>query len=596
MSRTNFWRAVRPILLIAEREVMRLRGRFGKSSPLQIVFLLIAAAGVVFMAFRSPPVIGENMYRVGVAPDGPVIEDRRFQVVTLDAASGAELLERGLLDAYVSAQTVQTRSGERGKYAADALRRVLEQTELARVRDTFPLAQGFPLRVELNYLDPPGASTTNSNALVQLVPTAAPRKATTTAAPAATRQPTVTSDAAVEKQLDRAQQDAITQINLQATADREIIVPSLLTPPVPFVQVILAFLYILPVTFVSVFFTGSFMDEKTNRRLVILFSAPITPLQIILGKMLPYVTFALAATTIIALVTGAPLGWVLAIFVPLILFVFAVYLMVPLLYRTFKDTTFISMLATFLLIGYLLFPAMFSGVNALAYMSPLTLAVKMYRGEAFGLREYLFATLPMMLIFALSLYVATRCLNEEFLMGYRSLWRKIAEALYLALDLRYPALSIFLLSLALVPVIYLFQLVALAVSLNLPLPIALVTTLFAAAFVQEAAKSIGIRMLIEQRRVTRFRRVLLLAGLSALGFVAAQSLLLAISLGMLTPSALTRVLFGAVFSIGSLVVNFVTTALVCGLYFRFKVRYRVALLAGTLLQLLFNLWLAGGLL
>ncbi len=35
------------------------------------------------------------------------------------------------------------------------------------------------------------------------------------------------------------------------------------------------------------------MDEKMNRRLTILLSAPITPFQIILGKMLPYVIFAL---------------------------------------------------------------------------------------------------------------------------------------------------------------------------------------------------------------------------------------------------------------------------------------------------------------
>ncbi|MBI4670374.1 MAG: ABC transporter permease, partial [Chloroflexi bacterium] len=499
-----------------------------------------------------------------------------------------DLLQHGVLDAFVDQNSVRTRGDKRSLYAADALRRVLESAELERVRETYPLTQGFPLRVELNYLDPPNAPNTNALTLAQLLPTATPRDAQS--APTAD----AASDSAVQTQLRQAEQSALSQINLQTTADKEIIVPSLLNPPAPFVQVILAFLYVLPVTFVSVFFTSSFMDEKTNRRLTILLSAPVTPLQIILGKMLPYVTFSLCATVLSAVVTGAPVLLALAIFVPVIFFIFAIYLMVPLLYRTFQDTTFISMLATCLLIGYLIFPALFSGINDLAYMSPLTLAVKTYRGEALGLREYLFAALPMMSVFGLALYIGTRTLNEEFLTGYRPLLHKIAEALYLVLEPRHLALSIFILSLALVPVVFLFQLVSFAVSLNLPLPIALVTTLFVAALVAQAAQSIGIRMLIAHRHLTRVREVLALAFLAALGFVVGQSLLLLLSIQLLTQASLARVVFGSAFSPAPLAANFLGTSVVCVLNLRFGVRYRIALLAGALLNLALHLATAGG--
>ena len=108
------------------------------------------------------------------------------------------------------------------------------------------------------------------------------------------------------------------------------------------------------------------MDEKVNRRLTILLSAPVTPFQIILGKMLPYAIFALSTTVLIAKLTNANVPLALAIFAPTTLFIFAIYLLVPLFYRTFQDTTFIAMLVTTLTTAYLVFPAMFTNVNDLA--------------------------------------------------------------------------------------------------------------------------------------------------------------------------------------------------------------------------------------
>ena len=207
----------------------------------------------------------------------------------------------------------------------------------------------------------------------------------------------------------------------------EVIIPSLTPPPAPFTQVLVALLYIMPITFISIFFTSSFMDEKINRRLTILLSAPVTPFQIILGKMLPYAIFALVTTALIAVLTKGNVLLALAIFAPTTLFIFAIYLMVPLFYRTFKDTTFIAMLVTTLTTAYLVFPAMFTNVNDLAYISPLTLAVKMYRNEPFGWREYLFPSLPMAAIFGFAMFAGTRMLNEEFLMGYKPITRKISR-------------------------------------------------------------------------------------------------------------------------------------------------------------------------
>jgi ABC-type Na+ efflux pump permease subunit len=590
---------MRTILTIAKRELTRLRSRFrGGSRPL--VLLVLAGAFVLaFLVFRQMPVVGESMYRVGVSPDGPRVQDSRFNTVTLDRSSGYALLNKKVLDVYIDGARVVTRNDQKSQYAAGALKRYLEKRELARINAEYDLARAFPLRVEINTL-----TATAESALPIQGPTLADLigpwpPPPVTPQPGSPGQPPLPSesDTAVREQIKEAESGSgLPQIKIESASNKRIIIPSLTNPPIPFAQVLLAFVYILPVSFVSVFFTSSFMDEKTNRRLTILMSAPVTPFQIIAGKMLPYVVFSFAAVAVVALATQANVGLALAIFCPAILFIFAIYLMVPLLYRTFKDTTFISMLATAVTTSYLIFPAMFSGINDLAYISPLTLAVKMYRGEPFGWREYLFATTPMYLLFALSMYVGTRVLNEEFLMGYRPLYRKVADAIYLSMNRSHPYLSIMALSLLLIPMVYMIQLVTLALSLNLPIPLALAGTLVVAAVVEEIAKSVGIAVLLEHQIARSVKQVIALSLLSALGFLIGEKALLYVSLSVVSQSALSAALFGSGLLLGPLVAHFVFTTIVCLLTSHAGVRYRYAVLAGAIAHSLYNLLLVGGML
>ena len=586
------------ILTIAKREVKRVRSRFsGGASPLTVLVLLGALALSAF-AFRQMSVVGDGMYRVGVSPDGPRISDSRFSALVLDRASGNALLNQHALDVYIDGTRVVARSDTKSRYAVGALKRYLERRELERINATYDIARAFPLRVEVNYITATVASALPSQGasladLMQSPPTSIPTEplAPTTASPSS--QPSATDAAVLEQLRTMEERGALPEIKFNSTSDKEIIIPSLMTPPAPFAQVIVAFLYILPVSFISIFFTSSFMDEKINRRLTILMSAPVTPFQIIVGKMLPYALFSLAAVAAIALLTGASVPLALAIFAPAALFIFAIYLMVPLLYRTFKDVTFIAMLATTLTTAYLIFPAMFSGISDLAFMSPLTLAVKMYRGESFGLQEYLFPSAPMVLIFLLSMYVGTRMLNEEFLMAYRPLSRKIADAIYLVMDRAHPYASVALLSLLVIPIVYMIQLVILAISTNLPIRYMLVAALIASAIVEEVAKSAGIAVLLEHRIVRSARQVLFPSFLSALGFLIGEKALLLISVSVVSESSLSGVLFNSGFLLAPLAAHFVFTSIVCLLTQR--TRYSFAILAGTFVHAAYNVMLIGGL-
>lgn len=529
------------ILVIAWREMTRVRKRFGGGASPIAVILLVAGLGLSVFALRSSVALGTGLYRVAVSGAVPPLQDSRFSVINTDAAQGKALLEQHAVDVWIDGAQVQAREDDRSLFAMRALKQDLEVQELERIGGSYTAGAAFPLQVGINYF---GA-----------VPSAG------------------------------------------QTRPEEVIIPSLTPPPAPFTQVLVSMLYIIPITFISIFFTSSFMDEKVNRRLSILLSAPITPFQIIMGKMLPYASFALVTTALIAWLTHTNVALALAIFAPTILFIFAIYLMVPLLYRTFKDTTFIAMLVTTLTTSYLIFPAMFTNTNDLAYISPLTLAVKMYRNEAFGWREYLFPSLPMAAIFGLAMFAGTRMLNEEYLMGYRPITRKITDAIYLMMAHISPYISVPLWSLLVIPGVYMTQVVFLAFATNLPLRILLVAVLAAAALVEEVVKSIGIVVLVEHGVVKSKRQLLMLAFLSALGFLIGEKLILLVSLGVVQQAPVSGALFGAgIFLLIPLAVHFACTTAVIFLKSKARLPYPLALAVGTLLHFAYN-WIVtrGGL-
>ena len=527
---------MRQILTIAWRETSRLRQRFsGGVSPFAFL-LLLAGLALLSMALRDTVTLGYGLYRVGVTKDAAEIRDGRFAVMPVDATNAAQLLEQRAVDAVVDGGQVLTRDDNKSQYALGALRRYLSRQQVVELAATQEITRAFPLRVQVNYIDAPNP------------------------------------------------------------APQEPFIPSLTNPPTPFAQVIVAFLYVMPLSFISIFFTSSFMEEKIKRRLTLLLSAPVTPFEIVMGKMLPYLIFATTATIVIALLTGAPVALALAIYVPMSLFIFAVYLMVPLFYRTFQDTTFIAMFVTTMTAVYLVFPAMFTDISELAYMSPLTLAVKMYRGEAFGLQEYLFPSLPMVLVFGVTLYVASRLLHEEFLMTYYSLPRKMADALYWIMDLRRPALSVFLMSFGSIPMVYLAQLVILAIATNLPARLMLGLALVASAALEELIKTMGIAVLIERGRVTSLRRVTWLAFLSALGFLVGEKLLTLVSVSVVSQAFISTAIFSGGFLLVPLAAHFIFTAVVVLLYARFRMRYVFALAVGIVLHTIYNALILGGLL
>ena len=525
------------ILIIAWRELSRLRKRFGRTASPFAVLALLVVMGLSAFAIRNTILLGSGLYQIGVTGDVPPIHDSRFMVLQVSVEQGKTLLNQHSIDVLIDGTQVFSRADNKSQYAIRALKQYMEEEELTRIENIYSESEAFPLRVGINYLS-----------------------------------------------------------GSQAAGQEETIIPSLTPPPLPFAQVLVAMIYVLPITFISIFFTSSFMDEKINRRLTVLLSAPVTPFQIILGKMLPYTIFSLSSIVLIALLTGGNVLLTMAIFLPTTLFLFAIYLMVPLFYRTFKDTTFIAMLVTTLTTAYLVAPAMFTDVNDISYISPLTLAVKMYRNEPFGWREYLFPSLPMAAIFGFAMFAGTRLLNEEFLMGYKPITRKISDAIYLLMTHAKPTISVPLWSVLVIPIVYMAQILFLAFASNLPFGMIVVVTLMASALIEEIAKSIGIVVLAEHGVVKADRDILLLSFLSALGFFVGEKLLVFLSINMVSQASISSVLFGqGLFLLVPLIAHGIFTTIVTLLKTKGNLLYMAALMVGTLVHFLYNWYLLGGL-
>jgi len=562
--------------------------------------MTVAALAIFFFISIGGFVLSKDFYAIGVAPDGPSIHDQRFMVIPSDHNIGEAMLGSRMIDLYITGDSVLYRNDSRSLYAAGALKQYLEKKELSRIANEYDMDYSFPLRVEVNYLhsesDTEGetASITLSDLL-----NARPDLPEANESDSATMTYSADGNYSTEEVLARQLQDLdggdnLHQFKAEFAGDKEIIVPSLMNPPIPLAQVLLAFFYIVPIFFIIIFFTSSFIEEKLNKRLSILLSAPVRPAEIILGKMLPYFIYSVIVIIGITLFLKGNVGLALAIFIPVVLFILAIYLGVALCYRTFKDQSFFSMLAVTMVTGFLVFPAMFTGINKLSYISPLSLAVLMYKGETFSISEYFFSTAPMYLIFGLAMLISVRVFNEEYLLNFKPLRRKISEAIFFALHKRHIKLSIFILSLLLIPVVFMVELSGIILASNFPMPLAIWLLLLIGVVVEELAKSCGIAVLIQNSLIKSWKNALILGVIAAAAFFLGEKLLMLLSMTVISESMLTNTLLSGNMFLWPLLLHVFCTATVSLVTYRMGAKYYpVALVIASCIHLAYNITVMG---
>ena len=183
----------------------------------------------------------------------------------------------------------------------------------------------------------------------------------------------------------------------------------------------------------------------------------------------------------------------------------------------------------------------------------------------------------------------TRLLNEEFLMGYKPITRKIGDAIYLMMAHSKPWFAVMLWSFLVIPVVYMAQVVMLAFATNLPVRLIVGAVLLAAAFIEELVKTVGIVVLAERGAVRSVREILWLSFLSALGFLIGEKLLVLVSVSVVAQAQVATALFQAgVFLLIPLAAHFVFVVIVNLLRIKLRFPYWLALALGTTLHVIYD--------
>jgi ABC-type Na+ efflux pump permease subunit len=377
--------------------------------------------------------------------------------------------------------------------------------------------------------------------------------------------------------------------------------PSDISPPFPFQSLVLAFVFVLPMNFLIQAYGSTILSERLNRRGELLLVSPVSRYDIIAGKTLPYFAGAMLAETAIAvgifyLIQGQ-VGGLVSVFAvaPLVLLFLGATFLGAMFSRSFKELTFVTVTITVSLTSYAFVPAIFTDVDEIALISPLTLVVRDLQGEAISLGSVVFSTTPPLLVALVCFGLGAGLYREEDMFAQRSVSGRVIDALAGPVTRRW---RVGAMTAALVPFVFVVQLLAIAVLFALG-EVAILLLFVVVAITEEIAKSLHIYAAYEHRRFERSVRGALVLGLaSGIGFFLAEKIaLLAQLVGLEQLAAGEAGLAGGVttgpilllFLLAPLALHTVTAGISAVGASRGRGQYLIALAVAMAVHLVYNL-------
>lgn len=329
--------------------------------------------------------------------------------------------------------------------------------------------------------------------------------------------------------------------------------PSDIDPPFPFQSLILAFLVVIPMNFLIQAYGSTILSERINRRGELLLVSPVTRVDIIGGKTLPYFLGGMLLESIIVLgmfwLVQGELGGLVSIVAvaPLVLLFLGSTFMGAMFARSFKELTFVTVTITVSLTSYAFVPAIFTDVGSIALVSPLTLVVRELQAESIAIADIVFSIAPPLLCSGVFFGLGAGLYREEDMFDQRSLRGRVLDALVgpipastskgrisgriaSVIPIPLPSIRQYLavgtLTAVLIPFIFVVQLVAIAMLFALG-EISIVLILVVVAVVEEIAKSLHIYAGYEHNRFESGWRTGLALGIaSGIGFFVGEKIAL----------------------------------------------------------------------
>jgi ABC-type Na+ efflux pump permease subunit len=318
--------------------------------------------------------------------------------------------------------------------------------------------------------------------------------------------------------------------------------PSSISPPFPFESLLLAFLFIVPMNFVIQAYGGTILNERVNRRGELLLSAPVAPVDIVLGKTLPYVGVMAGIAIVTALaVGGGPVS--VAAVAPIAALFLAATFVGAMFARSFKELTFVTVAVSTSLTTYAFVPAIFASIGSVGLISPLTLVVRDLQGTPISALEFAFSTVPLALVATVLFALGVSVYREEDMFTQRPLHRKALDALARHVS---SAKSVALVTMLSVPFVFVAELLAVAVLFSLPVELSIPPLIVSIVVIEEIAKSLHIHAGYTHGRFGSGRLTALGLGIaSGAGFFLAEKGMLVVQFVGLASIEQGRIAFGS---------------------------------------------------
>lgn len=570
------------LLTISKWELRRTRISFSKKTLFLSALLLISIGMVSFYTFQTGIHINDNIYRVVITDPSlaEVLEsDDRFDVYPAKEEDAGELFGQDGFDLLIAGNKISYKRTEKSISALDALDRAVKRYDEARLLNYNDLNNTFPVWITIKNVEREQVFQPAQELKLNI-----PEK---TSSPLE-EKPAVQEQ--VKEQLIPSRKE-LTEVKIVSPVkEQPLSTPSHFNPPIPFKSVVLSFIFIFPIYFIAQFFSSSIMEERVRRRGEFLLASPLSPYQIVLGKLLPYLLAAIAIIAVIALSLEGSLLIVL-ILLPVALVFLSTAFLGAIIARSFRELTFVLIFLSVFLSGYVFLPAMFANIQAISIISPITLVVRLFEKETFSMSEYLFATTPFYLVSFLIFIFGIFIYREEDLFTQKSIRNKLLDSLHEFIT-RVPY-SIFFLSIALLPIVLSLQLMLIVLVFNLPIRFGILVFIILAAFIEEVVKSAGIYTAFSRKIVEiTTGNALKLGILSGAGFFIGEKLLLIIVIAGIAGSV-----FGSAMGIGLLafpLLLHITSTTSASLSMRYSRSYLFSVILASIIHAAYNLYLVRG--
>ncbi|WP_226006255.1 PrsW family intramembrane metalloprotease [Natrinema salinisoli] len=481
---------------IARWEVSRSAGTVDRKTVLALVVMALAIGTAGVSVSDSGLGLEREMYVAGVDEESRyydvAVESEQFRAVPLDDieadGGGDSTAETTTIRGDANVDVVVTRDGrvghvgDNGAAAYDAFRTAVEDYNAKLMDDEDDQAAAYPVLVSLEYQerDPDGSTDSGAD------------DGSDAGSGDGTGGSTDGDGSATGGGGSSGTGDGDGRMQVPNVGDggtsTSAGTPGSIAPPFPFESLVLAFLFVVPMNFVIQAYGSTIMDERVKRRGELLLVSPASRYEIVGGKTLPYL---LGLVGIVAAITYAIEGGPIAVAatLPIALVFLAATFAGAMLARSFKELTFVTVTISVVLTTYTFIPAIFTDVNPIALISPLTLVVMDLQNESVRLGEYLFSTAPFYLSAVVLFLLGIGVYREEDMFAQKPIPTKVIDAIASRIHGRW---SVPLLSILFIPFIFAGQLLAVSLLFAVPEAVAVPVIIVVAAAIEEVAKSIHV--------------------------------------------------------------------------------------------------------